>query len=363
MTSLVPYTSDVPAFSADWLLDPAEIAQRIGGTDFVPRGLRDNPAAITAALLYGQEIGLGRMASLATISVIDGRPSLSAEAQRALILAAGHEVWVDESTASRCIMAGRRHGSQQVTRITWTLDDAKRAGLAGRNAWRTYPRQMLMARASAELARAVFPDVTHGLAALEEVAEDGGGGAAASPQPPEDQPTTRRRRRRVVEAAPEPAPDFPPDVETPPAPEPLASRRADAESDVLAVDGPPAAAGDLPQELGTPDAQESDRTEPEDRSEGWLLRAVNDDPEARDEVGPAPASRAQLRHVFVLMRGVGLGGEDQRDQRLAYSSKVIQRPLETSADLTQSEAHALIEDLLSIADLPHGDERDARLSA
>ena len=106
MTDVVPYTGREVGFTADWLLDPAEIAQRIGGTDFVPKALRNNPAAITAALLYGLEVGLGRMQSLAKIAVIDGRPSLAAEAQRALILAAGHEIWPEEATITRCVMAG-----------------------------------------------------------------------------------------------------------------------------------------------------------------------------------------------------------------------------------------------------------------
>src|SRR5262249_37700226 len=178
---------------------------RIGGTDFVPRALRDNPAAIVAALLYGQEVGLGRMASLSTIAVIDGRPALSSEAQRALILAAGHEGWFEESTATRATACGRRRGSDKVRRVAWTLGDAKRAGLGGRNAWRTYPRQMLMARASAELARAVFPDVIRGLQAAEELDGDGPAESTGTP-PPEEKPKRTRRRRKDPAAKPEPEP-------------------------------------------------------------------------------------------------------------------------------------------------------------
>jgi hypothetical protein len=145
---LVPYTRGSEPYAADWLLDPAEIANRIGGTDFVPVAIRNNPAAITAALLYGAEAGLGRMQSLAKIAVINGRPTMAAEAMRALILRAGHDLWVDELTITRCTMAGRRRDSDAISRVTWTMDDAKRAGLATKQAWRMYPRQMLLARAS-----------------------------------------------------------------------------------------------------------------------------------------------------------------------------------------------------------------------
>ncbi len=178
------------------LLEPAAaLAQQVAATGFVPSAMRGNPAAIVAAILYGDELGLGPMQSLAKIAVIEGKPTLYAEAQRALILAAGHELRVDEATSTKVTVSGRRSGSSDWSSVTWSLDDAKRAGLAGRQNWRAYPRQMLTARATAELARVLFADVIGGLAATEEI-EDvdpldlpiGATPAAAS--------TTQKRRRR-----------------------------------------------------------------------------------------------------------------------------------------------------------------------
>ena len=148
--TVLPYSVPPPSRPSwiDVMDRGVELAEIIANTDFVPKGLRGNQPAILAAILYGHEVGLEPMQSLAKISVIEGRPSLWAEAQRALILAAGHEMWVEESTVTRATVAGRRRDSKQTQRVTWTLDDAKRARIAGKQNWQTYPRQMLVARAS-----------------------------------------------------------------------------------------------------------------------------------------------------------------------------------------------------------------------
>jgi hypothetical protein len=195
VTDLVPYTN-----GRSWvaLMAPAvELAKHVSETAFVPKGLRGNPPAIVAAIMYGDEVGLGPMQALAKIAVIDGRPSLSAEAQRALILAAGHDIWVEEATNTRVTVGGMRSNSDRPSKVTWTLDDAKRAGLAGRPNWRSYPRQMLMARATAELARLIFADAVGGIAATEEL-EDGEEFAESGAE----EPKGNRRKRRSV-AAPE----------------------------------------------------------------------------------------------------------------------------------------------------------------
>ena len=114
----------------------ADLAKSIAGTEFVPASLRQNPAAIAACILYGDEVGLGPMQALAKIAVIDGRPSLSSEAMRSLILAAGHDLWIEEATVSKATIAGKRHDSEQTSRVTWTMDDARRAGLQGKRNWR-----------------------------------------------------------------------------------------------------------------------------------------------------------------------------------------------------------------------------------
>lgn len=297
------------------LQNPAiELANAIAGTEFVPTHFRNNPAAIAAAILYGDEVGLGPMQSLAKIAVINGRPTLAAEAQRALILQAGHDLWVEEATASRCTVVGRRRGSEATSRITWTMDDAKRAGLTGKPPWKLYPRQMLLARASAELARAVFPDAIGGLASTEEL-DDGAG--AADVTVAEATPTTRRRRVNVtarsgdVRPADLDAPTTPPDADpTPPLP---------GEEDVP----PPPEPTPPPTPPLPPDREPGHLPEPE-------TMMISDSQRRK--------LQAMLRERAILDRG----------ERLDLYTAQTGRPISTGNDLTFAEASGLIDYLQGV---------------
>lgn len=153
--------------------DAWAIAHRIAKTDFVPDALRGKPEAVLACILSGHELGISPMQSLQEIHVIKGRPSLSAKMQRAIIIRAGHEIWIEESTSTRAIVKGRRHDTAREGAVTWTEDDAKRAGLMGKDNWKGYPAAMLIARASSQLSRNLFPDVLAGFGYSMEELEDG----------------------------------------------------------------------------------------------------------------------------------------------------------------------------------------------
>lgn len=163
-----------PAGSSLELAAPAwGLAQRIAGTDFVPKALRGKPEAVLACFLTGHELGIGPMQALAKIHVIEGRPAISAELMRALVLGHGHDLWIEEQSSERCIIAGKRRNSTRESRVTWTLDDARRAGLVGKDVWKKYPGAMLLARATGPLCRGVFADVLAGVSYTLEELEDG----------------------------------------------------------------------------------------------------------------------------------------------------------------------------------------------
>jgi hypothetical protein len=206
LTSTINYQPPTPAWVK--LMGPAvELAREVADTGFVPAEFRRKPAEVVACIMYGAELGIGPMQSLAKIDIVKGRPAPRAELGRALALAAGHEIWIDDSTNTRVTVSGKRRGSTRVQTVTWSMDDAKRAGIAGNPSYAKYPRQMLLARASAELVRAIFPEVLGGIVVFAEEAADLDEPAtpAVAPLAAVAPAGTTKRRRRI---------DTPPPAET-----------------------------------------------------------------------------------------------------------------------------------------------------
>lgn len=169
MTALVP--AGLP--TQQELSAAAYVANQVAGTEFVPKALRGKAPAVLAAVLTGRELGIGPMEALAKLHVIDGKVGVSPELMRALVLRAGHSIHPTTYTDERVTLEGRRADSGAQAHVTWSMEDAKRAGLAGKGAWATYPRAMLLARATSELCRLLFPDVISGMSYTpEELGDD-----------------------------------------------------------------------------------------------------------------------------------------------------------------------------------------------
>jgi hypothetical protein len=140
----------------------ARITNTIAATEFVPKGLRGNKPAVMACILYGRDQGLSPMVSLSEISMVEGKPTMSAALMAAKIREAGHKLWREEildggDVVGITALGQRTDGTED--KVTFTLGMAKRAGLAGKTNWQKYPEAMLWARACSALARTLFSDV------------------------------------------------------------------------------------------------------------------------------------------------------------------------------------------------------------
>jgi hypothetical protein len=217
-TGLPPQETSLQAWANDARQAEA-VAFSLAPTPFVPQSLRgrdvgQTAANITAAILTGQEVGLAPMASLRSIVVIQGTPTMSALALRGLVQSRGHEVWKVESSDTRVVYAGRRKGSDKEERAVWTIERAQRLGLTGKENWKRQPENMLTARATSEICRLIAADVLMAIPYSREEIED----QAAE----EETAAPRRVQRARVQRLPAPPPE--PDLDGQPqedaAPEP-----------------------------------------------------------------------------------------------------------------------------------------------
>jgi len=123
-----------------------------------------SPAAAMAIMLTGYELGLPPAASFRFVHVIDGRPALSPKGALAVLRRSGllDRLEIVEAPGA-CTVAMRRRGGESFS-LTWTLEDARRAGVVRPNGgWDRYPQNMLRWRAIGYVADVLFPDVLGGL--------------------------------------------------------------------------------------------------------------------------------------------------------------------------------------------------------
>lgn len=158
-------------------------------------GLR-TPEQALALFLVAQSEGRHPASAAKEYHVIQGRPALRADAILARFQAAGGSVeWKERGDQK--VSGTFSHPQGGSLTVTWSIDDAKRAGIYA-NQWMKYPRQMLTARCISEGVRAVFPAVTSGVYTPEEVAD-----FAPEPSRPSAPSPFRavRSEEKVIEAA------------------------------------------------------------------------------------------------------------------------------------------------------------------
>lgn len=157
-------TNDLAVFGTDELEGRIRYAKALAASSLLPDNFRDKPANVLLVLELGRSLGIEPITALSSISVVKGRPTMSAELMRALIARAGHHFRILVSSPTVCtIAAARREHPDEPSTFDYTLEDAQLAGLAGSENYRKHPKAMLLARCTTMTARAVFADVIAGI--------------------------------------------------------------------------------------------------------------------------------------------------------------------------------------------------------
>lgn len=356
--------------------DVIRLANLIAPTEFVPKSLRDSAPATAAAILYGREVGLAPMTALTQTHVIEGKPAMSAEAMRALVLAAGHEIEVVETTRARCEMRGRRHGREKWQTIAVGIDEFTH--LSRKDNWRNYPRQMLQARCTAELCRLAFPDVIHGFRAVEEFDEDAEQPAALSGTIESSSSTVRRTSKKTAAKKTTPPPleqRDRPAIAGPPLPgeagyETSPGGETPADDEAAVSESPATPPGDAEPATesnvgGSADHEPADTTDT-DATENPGGEGEGEAPEPPGDSDPVPirgprkASRPQLRMIFARLKELN-GGDDVSDaDRHDIATALVGHRIESFEALTSDNAKTILDTLARVEDR---DALDAILAA
>jgi hypothetical protein len=143
-----------------------------------------NQEEAMAIMLLCQAESLHPAVAMRDYHVIQGRPALKADAMLARFQQAGGSVqWKTYTDAEVTGVFSHPQGGS--LEVTWTMEHAKRIGLAGKDNWNKYGRAMLRARAVSEGIRSVYPGCVVGVYTPEEVAD-------FTPAPAKDMGTAER---------------------------------------------------------------------------------------------------------------------------------------------------------------------------
>lgn len=127
------------------------------------RDIRDEAQAVTK-ILYGRELGFTPIVSIMGIHIIDGKPSLSANLLATTVKRSGrYDYRVKVSDATKCVLLFREKNEgkwEDIGESEFSMEDAKAAGVGGKDNWRKYPKAMLFARALSQGVRQHCPDVS-----------------------------------------------------------------------------------------------------------------------------------------------------------------------------------------------------------
>lgn len=118
---------------------------------------------VFAIVQKARSLGMNPIDALGgSLYFVQGKVGMSSEAMASLIRQAGHSISKDpKSDEKTCILNGKRKDNGDTWQCTFSVDDAKRAGIF-KNMWEKYPSVMCYNRCLSMLARQLFPDVIKG---------------------------------------------------------------------------------------------------------------------------------------------------------------------------------------------------------
>lgn len=191
-TGLVLKGTDVP----DGIPDMMQIAEMLQRSKMLPDHLKGDKATIFNVMLIARSLDIPMTTAFQHVLEQDGKIGMSAVLMQALVLRAGHNLYKVSATNEQATVRAHRPGigedGEDFADITFTVQDAKRAGLLNltdkgevraraRNdadrilPWEAYTADMLLWRAIGRGARHYFSDVLMGVGGMVYTPDEIGG--------------------------------------------------------------------------------------------------------------------------------------------------------------------------------------------
>ena len=191
---------DVAGLIPQTIEEAYRLATAMFKSGMAPKTL-DSTEKCLVAIMAGAEIGLAPFQATQAFAIINQRPVLWGDAMLAVVLRNGFKVneWFDDDDApTKASCEVTRPDNGQVILRTYSVDDAKKANLIGKQGpWATNQKRMLQMRARAFACRDGASDALKGFAMREEVTDYTEIRSAAAPQ--------KSDLRARLEASKEPA--------------------------------------------------------------------------------------------------------------------------------------------------------------
>lgn len=166
--------SEINRYTESSLDERMRYAQTIASAGaLIPTGLFENgapsPGKVLLVMETGAMLGIHPVAALQGVHVIEGKATLSPALMSAVVRRAGHVLRVEtlgsvaDATFTATATLIRNDDPDHPFVVSWNLERAKRAGLAGKGPWNKYFEAMAKARAISEVCREGATDALMGV--------------------------------------------------------------------------------------------------------------------------------------------------------------------------------------------------------
>lgn len=139
---------------------------------FLPKGCSKEEGF--ARIVAGAQMGLKPIQALNGIAMINGHPTLHSDSIPCVVMASGlvngmKYVFTGEGDTLACTFYIKRKGVSEYQEWTYSIEDAKKAGLLNNPTWKAHPKKMLFNRARTWCMRNTFPDVIGNIYSKDEI--------------------------------------------------------------------------------------------------------------------------------------------------------------------------------------------------